>query len=1315
MNTIGNQHGGLGEFGRQHKASPFAVRRRGRCGSSAFLALGLAISGVFFVERQASAQDVVANVKVDFRQAANNDAGTCGTGAGHPCGLGHAHWINSIVQESNAEYLEGMSNPQRVVFDDIPATAGNIHTLSFSHQATKGGIHAYDFLTSWDQAIAAAAAASCPLPAGGLLFHLDVDNCGMEIGPPASMEATCTTLKGNCVDVPVPSDTYVDSTDGAYSTRIAEYESVYGPRTIEICGSSTINSASVTVCSHTGPDTGDSDIHYILQWDSASTAIVIKFAGHLSVSGDPLINPLAWGVNQGAGAIAGGPYHFNLKDLGGALTAGAPACTQSDITSLGSQDNQIKGADIQFCTPACCDGSTCTNGLCGNGSACGTATCDDGIACTNDSCDETNNTCFHTPNNAKCNDSNECTFDVCDPTDPGANADGCVFPAVAENTPCTTDGVPCTDDVCQGGVCVHNPDDTACDDLRTCTLDKCVPTGQGADANGCLYNPNHPACDDLIGCTNDSCDPAHPAADAVSGCVNATNDGKCPDDGLFCNGVDVCDSMAGCVDTGDPCGGATPLCCEDSNSCAAECCFDSECDDLLFCTGVETCVGGVCVDGPNPCSADDCDCTNDFCQESTASCVHAPNNAFCDDGNFCNGTEYCDPSAGPGSCCVSPGDPCVAPLQCNEDKNLCVGCLSDDKCPDNTFCDGVETCDETTQMCTTEGTNPCPEDNYTCTVINCLETLDMCETKLIDSTCQDGFACTLNACDPANPLADPVSGCVSTADHGSCDDMNECTDDSCDPTNPAAGPDGCVHTPKPSGTACGNQTAKGICDNPDVCNDMGQCVQNAKPAGTLCRPGGECDPPEFCDGVGKDCPANVCDPAGNSCTDDGNECTDDVCDGLCHCTHPPKPDNTVCTGDGIVCTRDVCLSGLCVHSPEPSTTACGNQTAAGVCDNPDHCDGMGNCESDPVSAGVVCRPAVSACDSIEFCDGTNPDCPPDGCEPAGTLCPDDGDDCTDDECDGLCGCTHTDRCGTPTVACPPDKVFECDAVGAFGEPTVEDLCNESAQAECTEDATPGKLPLEQTIIRTCTYTNYCGRIASCEQRIDIVDTTPPVVTCPADCTLECGAVPCSPSNCDDPSCTCGGEPTCEDNCSPTCSISLTCDVVPKGCTPGPVAGIIPPPKLTVSKTFTSTETAAAVTATGQGNLGTCVQRIEIVDTQPPLLIDCPGPITMCLKNEELPFTEPTCTDICGTCAVTCVRSDGLPLHGPVPEGPITVTCVAADECGNESSCAFDVELSETGECFIVIPTVSEWGLVVLTLLLLTGAKIYFGRRQVEVA
>jgi len=496
---------------------------------------------------------------------------------------------------------------------------------------------------------------------------------------------------------------------------------------------------------------------------------------------------------------------------------------------------------------------------------------------------------------------------------------------------------------------------------------------------------------------------------------------------------------------------------------------------------------------------------------------------------------------------------------------------------------------------------------------------------------------------------------------------------------------------------------------------MGQCVQNAKPAGTVCRPAaGDCDVTEFCDGVGKDCPQNQCEGVGTACPDDGNECTNDACDGFCHCTHPPKPDQTACSSDGNVCTKDVCKGGMCLHLPEPVTMACGNPTAKGVCDNPDHCDGMGGCVEDLKPPGTICRLAVNECDLTEVCTGTSPACPLDGCKPAGSLCPDDGDICTDDKCDGFCGCTHppNELCETPDITCPPNKVFECDAVGGFGDPTVVDNCSVTLLVACTEESTPGKLPQERTIIRTCTVTNDCGNSAMCRQRIDIVDITPPVVTCPPDCTLECGDVQCVPPECDDPSCECGGVATCVDNCS-TCTVSVTCEIVPKDCTAGQVAGLTPPPKLTVVRTFSATDASAAVTATGQGNIGRCVQHIEIVDSNPPLLIGCPDTITICRKA-DLPFTPPTCTDTCGTCSVTCVRSDNQPLPGPPPSEPITITCTASDEC-NESSCTIDVELSDSGECFVKIPTVSEWGLVVLTLLLLTGAKVFFGRRQVAAA
>src|SRR5580765_4634214 len=84
---------------------------------------------------------------VDFKQASNKNPN-----------LGNVIWINSILQQNNSRYFEGLSTLQRLVVLDIPAAPGdnpNRHTLNFSHEAAKSGLHAYDFLTSWEQARAA--------------------------------------------------------------------------------------------------------------------------------------------------------------------------------------------------------------------------------------------------------------------------------------------------------------------------------------------------------------------------------------------------------------------------------------------------------------------------------------------------------------------------------------------------------------------------------------------------------------------------------------------------------------------------------------------------------------------------------------------------------------------------------------------------------------------------------------------------------------------------------------------------------------------------------------------------------------------------------------------------------------------------------------------------------------------------------------------------------------------------------------------------------------------------------------------------------
>jgi len=256
---------------------------------------------------------------VDFRQCANEDNT-----------LGDCHWISSIVQQSNSKYYEGMSVPQRVVFTGITTTSGNVHTLTFTHQATKAGKHAYDWLTSYGQAIAAAAAAGVPYA------DLNGQACDDEIGPPGTLGATCASLRsGSNFTVDVPDDPFV-SKDGSTQSRINAYEGTYGNRTIKIYGNSAFSGASLSL-SHSvgnGGDTSDSDINYTLTWTSASTAVLIELAGHLAVSGPAAV---AWGAGLGSSQISGGPYHFNLSSLDG--------------TSTGSQDNQIKGADILVATP----------------------------------------------------------------------------------------------------------------------------------------------------------------------------------------------------------------------------------------------------------------------------------------------------------------------------------------------------------------------------------------------------------------------------------------------------------------------------------------------------------------------------------------------------------------------------------------------------------------------------------------------------------------------------------------------------------------------------------------------------------------------------------------------------------------------------------------------------------------------------------------------------------------------------------------------------------------------------------------------------
>ena len=298
------------------------VNRVHRCSSILFLIITLFTLSVGYAQTESLAS--TSGSGNDFKQFATKDQ----------------DWINSILQQNNSTYYEGSSTLQRFVLVGIPVTTGNKHVLTLSHLATKGGHHAYDFITSYDQAKLDYKSIS-----GNDFVGLTVD--GAAIGPPVTAQMILDLYNGpNAVSAAVPAAAdYATVLGQNVGTRVSAYDVAVGgasKRGIQIYGNAPISNAKLIFKGYTGDGLGGSEAYaqYDLEWTSSSTEVLFLFAGHLALGpAHPNFSGVDYGMGLGAGAISGGPYHFKLHELDGA--------------SLGSQDNQIKAGDIVIPPPPC--------------------------------------------------------------------------------------------------------------------------------------------------------------------------------------------------------------------------------------------------------------------------------------------------------------------------------------------------------------------------------------------------------------------------------------------------------------------------------------------------------------------------------------------------------------------------------------------------------------------------------------------------------------------------------------------------------------------------------------------------------------------------------------------------------------------------------------------------------------------------------------------------------------------------------------------------------------------------------------------------
>ncbi len=158
------------------------------------------------------------------------------------------------------------------------------------------------------------------------------------------------------------------------------------------------------------------------------------------------------------------------------------------------------------------------------------------------------------------------------------------------------------------------------------------------------------------------------------------------------------------------------------------------------------------------------------------------NDADCDDGVFCNGAETCD---NPGTeLCLAGADPCPGQL-CDESGDVCVDCVTPGDCDDSDLCtDDVctaGTCTNPAIDCS-DG-NACTDD--VCTAGVCSNPYNPVGGCCDDAgDCADGDACTTDTC-VSNDCDNAVDPLCCTVD-GDCDDSDPCTADTCNTANAGA-------------------------------------------------------------------------------------------------------------------------------------------------------------------------------------------------------------------------------------------------------------------------------------------------------------------------------------------------------------------------------------------------------------------------------------------------------------------------------------------------------------------------------------------------
>jgi hypothetical protein len=240
----------------------------------------------------------------------------------------------------------------------------------------------------------------------------------------------------------------------------------------------------------------------------------------------------------------------------------------------------------------------------------------------------------------------------------------------------------------------------------------------------------------------------------------------------------------------------------------------------------------------------------------------------------------------------------------------------------------------------------------------------------------------------------------------------------------------------------------------------------------------------------------------------------------------------------------------------------------------------------------------------------------------------------------------------PIISCPGDATVECGddtSSASTGVATGTDGCGTVTISE-SDTSLPGCGNTE-IITRTWTATDECLNTTTCVQTITVIDTSDPMIACPADIMVDT-----------DPG-------VCEATVIYAAPFGTdTCGVVSISQIAGIASGSAFPVG-TTTNTFEATDAC--------GNTGTCSFTVTVSDNDPPVA-NCVAPFTIELNaSGQASITAADIDDgSTDNCGIDTVVASPTTFDCDDIGSPVAVTLTVTDTTGNISTCVTTVTVED---------------------------------------